>query len=97
MSAFGQKRSFKFYAYACILTVNERLLSAISGHWLTVNATPKPPHLGASRAYFENVTAAQFCKEGGTGLEIAITKLLANFYKLRPFENRVCQRIRSNN
>ncbi len=37
MSAFGQKQSFKFYAYACILTVNERLLSAISGHWRDPN------------------------------------------------------------
>ncbi len=32
MSAFGHKQSFRFYAYTCILTVNERLLSAISGH-----------------------------------------------------------------
>ncbi len=43
----------------------ECLLSAISGHWLTVNATSKPPHLGASRAYLEDVTAAEFCEEGG--------------------------------
>ncbi len=30
MSAFGQKQSFRFYARPCILTVNGRLLSAIS-------------------------------------------------------------------
>ncbi len=71
MSAFGHKQSFKFYAYACILTVNERLLSAKSGDWLTVNATSKLPHLGASRAYLEDVTAAEFCEEGGHGLENA--------------------------
>ncbi len=32
VSAFGHKQSFRFYAYACILTVNECLLSAKSGH-----------------------------------------------------------------
>jgi len=50
-----------------MLTVNERLLSAISRHWLTVNVTPNPPHLGASRAYLEDITAAEFCEEGGHG------------------------------
>ncbi len=39
---------------------SERLLSAISRHWLTVNVTLKPPHIGASRAYLEDVTAAEF-------------------------------------
>ncbi len=39
--------------------------SARSRHWLTVNATPKPPHLGVGRAYLEDVTAAEFCEEGG--------------------------------
>ena len=32
MSAFGHKQPFRFNAYTCILTVNECLLSAISGH-----------------------------------------------------------------
>ena len=32
MAAFGHKQSFGFYAYTCILTVNERPLSAKSGH-----------------------------------------------------------------
>ncbi len=58
---------------ACILTVNQWLLSAISRHRLTVNATSKPPHLGASRAYLEDVTAAKFCGEGGHGLEVRET------------------------
>ena len=39
MSAFGHKQSFRFYAYTCILTVNERLLSAISRHQLDPNTT----------------------------------------------------------
>ncbi len=67
------------YAAVCILTVNERLLSAISGRWLTVNVTPKPPHLGASRAYLEDVTAAEFCEEGRHGLVLEyelVTQLL---------------------
>ena len=62
-----------------ILTVNERLLSAISRHWLTVNVTSKPPYLGASRAYLEDVTAAEFCEEGGHGLVLEyelVTQLL---------------------
>ncbi len=37
MSAFGHKRS---YAGRCILTVNQRLLSAKSGHSLTVKNDP---------------------------------------------------------
>ncbi len=53
------------YAEACILTVNERLLTAISGHWLTVNVTLKPPHIGASRANIEDVPVAEFFEEGG--------------------------------
>ncbi len=61
------------YARPCILTVNERLLSARSRHWLTVNATSKRPHFGASRAYLEDVTAAEFCEEGGHGLEVGET------------------------
>ena len=32
MSAFGHKQSFAYRAYACILTVNQCLLSAKSGH-----------------------------------------------------------------
>ena len=32
MSAFGQKQTFAFHAYGCILTINQRLLSAISRH-----------------------------------------------------------------
>ena len=32
MSAFGQKQSFAYSGKPCILTVNERLLSARSGH-----------------------------------------------------------------
>ncbi len=40
-------------------------ITAISGHWLTVNATSKPPHLGASRAYLKHVTVAEICEEGG--------------------------------
>ncbi len=51
----------------------ECLLSARSRHWLTVNATSKPPHFGASRAYLEDVTAAEFCEEGGHGLEVGET------------------------
>ncbi len=57
------------YSAMSILTVNQCLLSAISRHWLTVNVTSIPPHLGASRAYLEDVTAAEFCEEGGHGLE----------------------------
>ncbi len=57
----------ELYAAACILTVNECLLPAISGHWLTVNVFSKPPYLGASCGYFEDVTAAEFCEEGGHG------------------------------
>ncbi len=41
MSAFGHKQSFRFYAYTCILTVNERLLSAVisMGRCNTLNKT----------------------------------------------------------
>ncbi len=70
MAAFGHKQPFRFYAYTCILTVNERLLSAKSGHWLTVNVTSRLPYLGASRTYLEDVTAAELCEEGGHGLEV---------------------------
>ncbi len=78
---------------ACILTVNERLLSAISRHWLTVNATSKPPHLGASRAYLDDVTAAEFCEEGGHELEVGEAEFLANFYELRVFEDWIVEDI----
>ncbi len=30
-----------------------------------VNVSSKPPHIGASRRYLEDVTAAEFCEEGG--------------------------------
>ncbi len=50
MSAFGHKQSFRFYAYTCIITVNERLLSANSGHWLTVNTEPQDDRAAKLRA-----------------------------------------------
>ena len=56
--------------------------SAISRHWLTVNATSKPPHLGAGRAYLEHVTAAKFCEEGGHGLEVGEAESLSDRYEL---------------
>ncbi len=82
------------YAPACILTVNRRLLSAISRHWLTVNATSKPPHIGASRAYLEDVTAAEFCEEGRHGSESA--NPVAQFLKARLFQHRIGIDIRLN-
>ncbi len=42
-----------------------------------VNVSLKSPHLGASCAYLEDVTAAEFCEEGGHGLRAdSVTKLL---------------------
>ena len=46
------------------------------------NVPSKPPHLGASRAYLEGVTAAEFCEEGGHALEVRETELLTDFEKL---------------
>ena len=94
MSAFGHKQSFKFYAYACILTVNERLLSAISGHWLTVNATSKLPHPGANSAYLEDVTSAEFCEEGGHGTLRIIPKAVEQCSKLGPLKLGIAPGIR---
>jgi hypothetical protein len=37
----------------------------MSGHWLTVNVTSKPPHLGASLAYLEDDMAAEFSEASG--------------------------------
>jgi hypothetical protein len=48
-----------------------------------VNVSSKPPHLGASRAYLEDVTAAEFCEEGGHGLEVGEAQLIAECYELR--------------
>jgi hypothetical protein len=36
-----------------------------------VNVLQKPPHLGASCAYLDDVTAAEFCEEGRHGLEVS--------------------------
>ena len=72
-----------------------RLLSAKSGHWLTVNSTSKPTHLGASRAYVENVTAAEFCEQGGRGLVPAnfCPEFGSQCFKFRLVENRIVKRV----
>ncbi len=41
--------------------------------------SPKPPHIGASCAYLEDVTAAEFCEKGGHRLEVGETETLADF------------------
>ncbi len=61
-------------------------LSAKSRHWLTVNVTSKPPHPGASRAYLEDVTAAEFCEEGGHGTLRIIPKAVEQCSKLGPLK-----------
>ncbi len=48
-----------------------------------VNVSLKPPHLGASCAYLEDVTAAEFCEEGGHGLEVGEAEALTDFHKFR--------------
>ncbi len=51
MAAFGHKQTFKFYAYACILTVNERLLSAKSGHKLDPRSEHSERPLSGKRTF----------------------------------------------
>ncbi len=46
-----------------------------------VNVLSRPPHLGAGCAYLEDVTAAEFCEEGGHGLEIGEAESLAEFFE----------------
>ena len=44
MSAFGHKQSFRIYAYTCILTVNECLLSAKSGRSRLISSALRQRH-----------------------------------------------------
>jgi len=54
-----------------------------------VNVLSKPPHLGASCAYLENVTAAEFCEKGGHRLEVGETETLADFDEVGLLEHGV--------
>ena len=72
----------------------ECLLSAKSGHWLTVNATSKPPHLGAGRAYLEDVTAAEFCEEGGHRTLLVVPKVVEQCAELGFIQYGITPRVR---
>ena len=58
-----------------------------------VNVLSRPPHLGASRAYLEDVPAAKFYKEGGHGT-LLVPESVEQFPELWLIQHGIVPRIR---